>query len=138
MNATAAANAAGYKHPNKLGPRLVKVGEIKDEIDRRLKEMALTPDEVRARLGDMATASMGDFIDDHGLLDLDVVKEKGHLVKKLTYQKGNRISIELYDAQAALMHIDKVRGGKDGDPIPDVVSIREVIVKIPSEPMDDE
>ena len=114
-NATEAARQAGYKHPNQQGPRLKK--ELQAEIDARLDEMAMPANEVLARLGDQAGASIADFITDAGLIDWTAVKEKGHLIKRIVFNKGRKATIELYSAQAALMHLDKEHGGEDGKPL---------------------
>jgi len=53
-NATEAARRAEYKHPNKYGPFLVKLGIVSDLIQRRLAEKAMTADEVLFRLTMMA------------------------------------------------------------------------------------
>lgn len=123
MNATEAARRAGYKYPNKLGPRLVKVGIIREAIDARLAEMAIPANEVLARLGDQASSSIGEFLNERGLVDPSVLKRKGHLVKRVTFKDGQVYAIELYDAQAALIHLDRHHGGEDGKPLPEVVEI---------------
>ena len=140
-NATRAAAAAGYVNPKQQGSRLLTYVDIQAEIDKRLSEMAMSANEVLARLSEQAEVNIGEFvkkeilIDDDGhedyviRLDWDMVKDKGHLIKKITHNNFGPI-IELHDGQAALVHIgryhklftDKVEAtGKDGaDLIPKV------------------
>ncbi|TET13676.1 MAG: terminase small subunit [Dehalococcoidia bacterium] len=113
-NATEAARRVGYKHPNKLGPRLVKVGIIAEEIKRRIAEKAMATDEILLRLADQARTDMGPFViesDDNLTLDWEKLKEAGltHLVKSLTPTRYGT-KIELHDAQAALMHLARSHG----------------------------
>lgn len=121
-NATEAARQAGYKHPNKEGPRmLVNVG-IQARIEERMREKALGADEVLARLSEQGRVSIGDFIKEitkeeeviPGIrtlvtvfaLDWDEIKRRGHLVKSVS-MTANGPKIELYDGQAALVQMGK-------------------------------
>ena len=135
-NATEAARRAGYKWPNKYGPKLKE--QLQDEIDARLDEMAMPANEVLARLGEMARADIADFISETGAIDWDKIRAKGYLVKKVVHQKGQRSTIELHDAQSALMHLDRYHGGDEGTAIPEQheVKITEIVVRKPSEPVD--
>ena len=90
-NATEAARRAGYKWPNKYGPKLKE--QLQDEIDARLDEMAMPANEVLARLGEMARADIADFISETGAIDWDKIRAKGYLVKKVVHQKGQRSTI---------------------------------------------
>jgi phage terminase small subunit len=110
-NATEAARRAGYKHPNVQGPTLVKLSIIKDEIDERLRAKAMDADEVLARLADQARGDMADFLNTEvpgGMLDLEKAQELGltHLIKSINWTKQG-VKVELYDAQAALVHIGR-------------------------------
>lgn len=113
MNATEAARRAGYKHPNKQGPDLVKLGIIQGEIERRLSTLAMDADEVLRLLGDHARGSISDFtvINDDGewSIDLEQARSRGklHLVKKLWVDKDGGVKLELYDAQSALVHLGR-------------------------------
>lgn len=117
FNGTDAAARAGYKgnratlaviaHENLRKPK------IAEEIEKRMKEHAMSADEVLARLADHARASMADFLHIDGeTIDLQRGEEAGkiHLIKKfkrIETKDGERIEIELYDAQAALVHIGR-------------------------------
>lgn len=120
-NATEAARRAGYKWPEKQGPYLKQV--LQAEIDARLDEMAMSSNEVLARLGDIGRADLGDFITGGGLLDFNKLKEHGktHLIKKYKVTKnalGQLIyEIEIHDAQSTLHHLDRYHGGDDGKAI---------------------
>jgi phage terminase small subunit len=60
-NATAAARSAGYKHANKLGPRLVKMGIFQDRLNAVLREAGMSPDECQARIGRIARTPITRF-----------------------------------------------------------------------------
>lgn len=105
-NATEAARRAGYKWPNKQG--FQKLEKFRDVISERLRANAMDADEALARLADMARADIGEFVGDHGAIDWAAVKRKGHLVKRISHTAGRNSSVELHDAQAALIQI--VRG----------------------------
>jgi len=126
-NATEAARRVGYKWPDKQGPRNKAL--MQAEIDARLDEMAIPANEVLARLGEQARADLGDYITQGGLLDWEKLKEHGlsRLIKKykITQDAMGRIKyeIEIYDAQAALMHLDRYHGGDDGEAIEDRVTV---------------
>lgn len=135
-NATEAARVAGYKHPNKQGPELLKQPQIAAAIDERLSEVAMSANEVLARLTDHARSDIGEFLDIDGNLDLKRMKASGmtRLVKKLNTAKASgtspkggdwereTVTLELHDAQAALNTLARYHGllgakGNEGDPI---------------------
>jgi phage terminase small subunit len=107
FNATAAAERAGYKNPNKMGPRLVKVGLVADSIQQRLTEKTMSADEVLTRLSEMARADISDFVNNFGGIDWDEVRARGYLVKRVRHNKGKNSEIELHDAKDALVWIGK-------------------------------
>lgn len=118
-NGTEAARRAGYKYPRRQASFLLSISVIQAAIDARLAEMAMPADEVLARLGDHARTNIADFVTDTGAIDWQAVQEKGHLIKRITHRKGQQSVIELHDAQAALIHLDKHHGGPGGDAIPE-------------------
>jgi phage terminase small subunit len=61
FNATAAARSAGYKHANKLGPRLVKMGIFQDRLNALLREAGMGPEECQARIGRIARTPITRF-----------------------------------------------------------------------------
>lgn len=115
MNATEAARRAGYAHPNKSGPENLQRPYIKELIEARMKEVTMSADEVLMRLAQHARGSMEDFVDINDevtSLSLQRAFENGyaHLIKKITIadtKEGQRVTLELYDAQAALVHIGR-------------------------------
>lgn len=111
-NATEAARLAGYKNPRQAGSENLSKPDIATEVKTRITEKTMSADEVLNRLSDHARSTMADFLDEaEENLDLAkaAVRGKLHLVKKFTKtDKGT--SIELYDAQAALVHIGRHHG----------------------------
>ena len=137
-NATEAAKRAGYstESARQQGSRLLTNVDIRDAIEARLSAIAMGPNEVLARLGDHARASLDDMLDRSNSLDLNAARANGklHLIKKIKRrewydQDGNRTvttEVELHDAQAALVHLGrkhKLFGdrlehtGADGGPV---------------------
>jgi len=117
-NATQAAIKAGYseKTAYSIGHENLSKPEIAKEIKRRIDESAMTTDEVLARLAKQARASMEDFVSvivgaNLPQIDWEAAQEAGALdsLKKITIEEG-KISFELYDKQAALVHLGKHLG----------------------------
>lgn len=116
-NATTAAKRAGYAHPNKQGWQTLNRPLVAEAIAERIKEAAMGADEILARLTQQARASVGEFlsvtIDEDGKQHFDIdwskVIEKGYLVKKAGMTSYGP-QIELYDAQAALVHLGRHLG----------------------------
>ncbi len=119
FNASAAALTAGYK-TRQSGDENVSNPVIAALIQQRITDMTMRADEALLRLSDMARADMSDFVSMVGTMPyLDLEKAKGHhklhLLKKFKVtDKG--VEIELYDAQAALVHILKEQHLAAGEP----------------------
>jgi phage terminase small subunit len=114
--ASEAARRAGYRgDANTVGPRLLANVGVKALIEQRIADKAMSADEVLVRLTEQARGDFGDFIRINELtgeafLDLAAAKVAGklHLVK--SYQEASEkfgAKLELYDAQAALVHLGK-------------------------------
>lgn len=149
LNATEAARRAEYKDPAQAGYENKKKQDVVAAISAGFALRAMSADEVLARLADMARSSADDFITvyesplydltGNPILDLagnpivrffpslDIAKarERGmlHLIKKVSYT-AHGPSVELYDAQTALVTAAKIHGllverheltGKNGD-----------------------
>lgn len=115
LNQSQAALRAGYK-TRQSGAENMSKPVIKAEIDRRLKLEQMSADEAVARLGRQARADMREFM---GLTmsDLKVHPDAVNIKKmKRTIRRTGgltsveKIEIELYDAQAAQVHIAKMAG----------------------------
>lgn len=118
LNATEAARRAGYQgNANVLGVtghENLRKPNIRAAIDARLAECAIPPNEILTRLSEHARGSMADFVSVKGrgvTLDLKkaILADKLHLVKKFTKTKQG-VTVELYDAQAALLTLAKHYG----------------------------
>jgi phage terminase small subunit len=114
-NATEAARRAGYSEESarQIAAENLSKPYIKAEIERRMAEKAMPADEVLARLADQARGSIGEFVgtDEGGMPNgFSLANNRPlHLVKKVSVtDKG--WSFEMYDAQAALVHIGKHHG----------------------------
>ena len=116
-----AARRAGYTgRPDAVAARLLARADVQAQISRRISERAITADEVLLRLAEQARATFADFVsfverpDEEGktqtvpVLDLVKARDAGklHLVKKATSTRQG-LTIELYDAQAALVQLGR-------------------------------
>jgi hypothetical protein len=114
-NAADAARKAGYGSPETLGPRLVKKRSVQAAISARIATAAMPANEVLARLSEIATASLGDFIevqDGNGwTIDLKKAKRGGKLklLKKLKSGEHGP-EIELLSPLDALEKLAKYHG----------------------------
>lgn len=115
-NATEAARRAGYseRSANNIGPENLLKPIIRAEIDRRIQEQTMTADEVLIRLARQGRGTFGEMVNLYGglpMLDWERVIETGAIdnIKEITFKDGS-ISVKLYDAQAALVHLGKHLG----------------------------
>jgi phage terminase small subunit len=114
LNAAEAARRAGYsvKTARQQGSRLLSKVDIRQAVEARLAEIAMGPNEVLARLSEMASSSMEDFINADKLgvrvVDLRRAAQRGklHLVKKVS-ETQHGLAIELHDPQAALVQLGR-------------------------------
>lgn len=155
-NASAAAIEAGYSDSSPSvrsanACRLLKKPEIRTAISERLKESAMSADEVLARLTEMGRGIGTCFWEQDGegrlRLKVDAVLEAGlgHLIHEVADTEHGQ-KIKFYDAQAALVQLGRYHKlfsermehtGPNGGPL----VIREVTVEMPpvedDEPEDD-
>lgn len=108
-NASEAARRAEYAHPYAQGPRLLDNVEIQALIQERLREKAMSADEVMTRLAEQARAEQSAYRLPDGRVDLDrlLAEGKGHLVKNTRWDRRGNLVVEFHDAQAALALIGK-------------------------------
>lgn len=132
-NATKAATKAEYANPRQAGSRLLSNVDIKDLIEKRIKQAAMSADEVLHRLAEQARADYSEYITDAGDIDIEALLAdgKGHLIKKTHYDKDGNLVVDFYDAQRALVHLgrhhqlftDKVDITSDGQPIKTYITV---------------
>lgn len=116
FNGTEAARQAGYKgNDNTLGVVAydnLRKPKIAVCVQRAFEEMTMSADEVLARLSAMARTDMTDFMQVYpgGMPAFDFEKaseaQRLGLIKKFKVTPKS-IELELYDAQAALVHMGK-------------------------------
>jgi len=116
LNGTDAARRAGYKGTDNtlavIAHENLRKPKIRAAIDQLLRERALTAAEVVSRLTDQARGIPEDCFTVFGTMiavDFEKLREHGllHLVKKVTYGRDGRPTIEFYDAQSALQLLGK-------------------------------
>jgi len=117
FNATRAAERAGYRGSDStlasVGSENLRKPKIREKIDARLRERAMSADEVLMRLADQARLDWSDFYDigSEGIpfLNLKKAEEAGklHLISRywLTAQGYRRV--EFHDPQRALEMIGR-------------------------------
>jgi Terminase small subunit len=106
-----AARRAAYRWPEKVGARLVAISGIRAAIDARVETAAIAANEVLARVADVATSDLLNFIEvDPGgdwKVDLKQVQRLGlgHLIKRLRKNKDGTSEIELEARVPALLKL---------------------------------
>jgi hypothetical protein len=109
-NATDAARRAGYSLPKEQGRQLLRKPTIRAAVRARVASAAMTSSEVLARVADIASADITEFITidsaDSWKIDLRRIKarRKGHLIKKIRQTKDGP-EIELESRLAALVKL---------------------------------
>lgn len=120
-NATRAAEAAGYKYPDKQGPRLRHNEKIQAAIDEYFHQQEMSAGEVIARLSQQAKAEYGRYLrwdikQNEVVCDLEklLTDGLGHLIKKVGYERtGSETAVqvvEFYDAHTALVDVGRYHG----------------------------
>lgn len=123
FNQTKAAIAATYskKSARNQGYRLMKKDDIRKAIDLRLAELVMSKNETLARLTDQGRGDMGDFANVKSARTLashpnsNLIKKFKRTITTTTTGKDatkettteERIELELYDAQAAMVQIGR-------------------------------
>ncbi len=117
LNAAEAARRAGYAEASarQIGYENLTKPDIRAAIDAAMGALALPKAEIVGRLAAHARADLGDFLSVRGkgvTLDLKRAKELGltSLLKKYSRTKEGTVTIELYDAQSALVKLGETYG----------------------------
>lgn len=146
LSGAKAARLAGYSKDTarQQAYRLLQNTQVQAAIKSKLSAKAMSGNEVLHRLAAMGRGDIADFwtVDPEGKpsFDFKACQEAGllHLIKKVSYnKKGEVSSVEVYDAQAALVQlgrhhklfVDQVDLSTKGKPI----SINTIEVVPPSE-----
>lgn len=115
FNATEAARKAGYSGNDnvmsQMGHKLVRDGKIAEIIEARLKESAMSANEVLMRLGEQARAEYSQYLEANGTVDLAKLlnDKRAHLIKGIKETRYGQ-QIEFYDSQTALNLLAKHHG----------------------------
>lgn len=118
FNATRAAIRIGTpeKSASSVGSKLLRRPAVAKLIEKELDTYVMSSREAMVRLSQMATADMGDFINNDGTFDLKSVKEDSNLSRLVSKYKRytnpakgeDRVEFELYSSYAALVKILEV------------------------------
>jgi hypothetical protein len=110
-SAVDAARRAGYRRPEKLGPLLLKRGEVQRAIAVGVATTAMTSKAVLARIADAAAFDVLDFVehrkDGEAKVDVNLIKRLGlgHLIKRLRTHHDGTQDIELEPRAPALVKL---------------------------------
>jgi phage terminase small subunit len=154
-NGAMSARRAGYsvKSAYQIAYEILRKPHIKAEIEERMKQSAMSADEVLARLSEHARGNIADLIEinDEGFASFDFstdeAKGKLHLVKKIRSKRTRRVEgrgkgavpwedesveVEMYDAQRALEMLGRYHNlftekDEDGKPLTDEERIARVM-----------
>lgn len=115
QNAKQAAIRAGYapRSAHVAASRLLDNPEVQAAIKARIAEVCMGADEVLIRLAEQARAEYAAYLRADGTVDLArmLADGKGHLVKGTKWDRnGRHLTVEFYDAHAALVDIGKSHG----------------------------
>lgn len=112
FNATEAARLAGYKLPRISGPENLHKPAVQEAIAKWWASKGMTTDEVVARLAEQARAEYSAYIREDGTVDLAkmLANGKGHLIKGTRWDRNGNLTVEFYDAHAALVDVGKHLG----------------------------
>ena len=122
-NGAEAARRAGYKRPRLSAHENLSKPYIQELVEERIREKAMSADEVLAHLADVARFDAGLLFGKAGIVDWDKARERGHtkFVKKMKWSPSG-LEVELYDKMDALellgkhqaMWIDRQQVESDG------------------------
>lgn len=148
---------SSYEAARRSASDLLTNPDIAEEVKRRVAEHSMKADEVLARLAEQARGDIAEFVTTDGdSLKIEIQDETGQpkaktrLIKKVTLHRSVRtikdatsedttVTLEMYDAQAALqligkhhkLFIDKTEiSGDDGGPIPIAVAQPGLLKKL--------
>lgn len=126
LNATKAAIRAGYslRSAQQIGSENLLKPVISSYIEKRLDALTMPSKEILVGLTNEAKGSIADILDDDGTFNYEKMIKRGSdkLLKKLKVKKTIRRTkdgeeteeisheFEMYDAQAAKVHIGKAHG----------------------------
>jgi len=127
-NASEAARCAGYANPGQLGYQLLQKTSIRTAVECKLKTVAMSSDEILARVAEIATADIGEFLDikEDGTYRLRLSRRKRtRLIRKLKVTRTvsedtetETTDLEVRDPFPALVKLGDYHGLWDKDPKP--------------------
>jgi phage terminase small subunit len=141
FNASEAARLAGYKEAALAGHRLLRNDKISALVREAIREKAMPPEEIIARLSDIGRGSLDDFVDiddDTGNVSLNLSKAKRrglmHTFETVEYSDKGRLKIKRYDALEALEKLARIhKMFSDGRATFDIRVLNLIIDALPEE-----
>ncbi|HUW14464.1 MAG TPA: terminase small subunit [Anaerolineae bacterium] len=107
-NGAEAARRAGYKRPCVSAHENLRKLYIQEVIEKRIREKAMSADEVLVHLADVARFDAGLLFGKGGIINWEDAKKHGYtqFVKKLDWSPG-ALKVEIYDKMEALELLGK-------------------------------
>ena len=106
-----AAHRAGYCRPEAMAPRVVKNPRVQAAIRAEAESAAMTSSEVLARVAEVASTDLLDFmhVSEAGIAQVDLRQTRrrgmGHLIKRLRVNRNGTQEIELEPRLPALLKL---------------------------------
>lgn len=112
-DAQRAAEVAGYEGPS-TGAALLRRQDIREAVDKRFAELALTTGEILSRFADVAVSTPGEIVvkDAHGNLriDPDAVIRNRRFISEFGFDQNGNPKIKFHSPQEALRDLAKAHG----------------------------
>lgn len=118
FNLINAARVAGYhpseKNPYFIGSKCFRHPAVKEYINKRLEEYAMSSAEILMRFTEIARANVGECLElgPHGELKInnEILMEKQHVIKNFGLDSNGNFKVEFHNAHEALRDLAKARG----------------------------
>lgn len=114
FNGTEAAKQAGYQGDRNtlasMASRLLRKDKIQEAINERWAGHGATADEVAARFAGWMRFDAASLFTADGRLDWEKVRQNGHNIKRITWDKGNKLSVEVIDQLKAAEDLARTLG----------------------------
>lgn len=114
FNGTEAAKRAGYQGNDNvmanIASRNLRLSKVQAAIAERWAAHGVTPEEIIARLGGWMRFDPSVCFHPHGGLDWEKVRQHGRHIKRIEWDKGNKLKVEWHDPVRAAELIARTLG----------------------------
>jgi hypothetical protein len=114
FNGTEAAMRAGYQGNRATlassASRLLRKDKIRAAIAERWEAHGVTAEEITSHFADWMRFDISVLFDEHGRLDWEAVRRNGRHIKRIEWEKGSRLKVEVVDQLRAAEDIARTLG----------------------------